>query len=763
MQHRRADSEPNPCRAGWPGVLLGIFFLLAPVPALAEGIRGIVNWNYSHLDSVISDNKGNEVHEELRSFVQLYNLNLQKDIMPLLKLSVGGIVQKNDSDVILINSRQTSVTTLTRPNIDLTLNSQLLNMGAGFNRVNTESTTSGLRLPTMVSDAYRGYIGWKPSELPTLDLMMTRTNNYDKERALENMTTDQVSLFSRYDPTKTIQLQYKGSTVDTRDRINGVDTTINSNGGRITYDDRFFKDRVTVSSYYDVNYSSIETIASSGTGSVKAPVLAFEGLFALTTLPEHDPLHPMVPTPFLIDNDVAGTNNNAINIGSAPYTTVPQQDTSPRNIGLRFGTLMEMNNLVVYVYSLNNTGVPTYLNSSPTGLVPNQFKWDIYLSTDNQTWRLYQTMSSAPYEPVAALPGVGRFELSMPAVKTQYIKVVVSPLTLTGDAFLFPIVAVTELQAFMELAASEVQRKSRGMNQTLSLYTKFTLLDNPNLYYDISYLLFESSSGASTLRRSTLSNGLSLSHRFNQVFSGVVRTERLDANEPAPLVNSVTYNTTASVQAVPLPTLRHTAAYGFNLRETPTGRTNTNSLYLTNSADLYRNITAFLNAGWSLVDQETNQTNKTSTYAYGINLMPRKTLTMTLSATSEVSTQSGGGFADYSLVTRRQDGSIAYIPFSTLYLTAGISKIVQPTFHDTTKNYGINWSPFPGGALQFGFSYNESLSSRDNALIKITQPSLRWTIARWASLDASYYVSDSSSTQGSILTRGTTVNFNAIF
>jgi hypothetical protein len=225
----------------------------------------------------------------------------------------------------------------------------------------------------------------------------------------------------------------------------------------------------------------------------------------------------------------------------------------------------------------------------------------------------------------------------------------------------------------------------------------------------------------------------------------------------------VTYNATASVQATPLPTLRHTVAYGLSILETQTGRTNTNSLYLTNNADLYTNITAFLNAGWSIVDQETNQKNKTSTYSYGINLMPRKTLTMTLSATDEVSTQSGGAFADYTLVTRRQDGSIAYIPFSTLYLTVGISKIVQPSFHDMTKSYGVNWSPFPGGALQFNFSYNESLSSRDNALIKITQPSVRWTIARWAALDASYYVSDSSSTQGRILTRGTTVNFNALF
>jgi hypothetical protein len=124
---------------------------------------------------------------------------------------------------------------------------------------------------------------------------------------------------------------------------------------------------------------------------------------------------------------------------------------------------------------------------------------------------------------------------------------------------------------------------------------------------------------------------------------------------------------------------------------------------------------------------------------------------------------SGGGFAEYSLVTRRRDGSIAYTPFSTLYLILGISKIVQPTFRDTTKSYGVNWSPFPGGALQFNFSYNESLSSRNDALIKTTQPSMRWTIARWASMDASYYITDSSSDQGSILTRGTSVNFNALF
>jgi hypothetical protein len=168
-------------------------------------------------------------------------------------------------------------------------------MGAGFNRVATESIASGVRGPTLLSDAYRGYLGWKPSELPTLDLALTRSNSYDKDRVSQDTGTDHVALSSRYEPLKGLELQYQASATDTRDRIGDLETEVLAQSGRISYVDRFFHDRVALSSQYDAGHSTIETASGSGTGAVLFPVFAFDGIFATSNSPNFVQL---VSTPF---------------------------------------------------------------------------------------------------------------------------------------------------------------------------------------------------------------------------------------------------------------------------------------------------------------------------------------------------------------------------------------------------------------------------------------------------------------------------------
>jgi hypothetical protein len=340
---------------------------------------------------------------------------------------------------------------------------------------------------------------------------------------------------------------------------------------------------------------------------------------------------------------------------------------------------------------------------------------------------------------------------------------VVSPLLPVGEAVLFPVVAVTELQAFLSKSAAEVQRKTSGMNQALSVYTKVNLLNSPGLFYDFSYFAFESSSGGSSVRRAITSNGLSLSHRFNPILSGAARAERVDGSEPLPTGNTVAYNYNASLQATPLPTLRHSLAYGAGIRETLTGRTTTNSLFISNSAEIYANVSAFLNAGQSVGTLETGQKSEATTYSYGIGLAPIKTLTVDLSASDQETTQTGGGLPETSVISRRQDASATYMPFSTLYLTAGVSRLSQDTLRSTIESYGVNWSPFPGGALQFNFSYGETLNDRDNSISRTTQPSARWTISRRALMSASYLSTENISDLGRSTTTVVAVNFRAIY
>lgn len=737
-------------RGRWLISFVGVFFLLIPKTVCADSIKGTVDLTYSLLDTSSKDTAGTDTKQEIRSILQLYSLNMDKDIFPMLKLSAGVTLQKADADVIENDSRNSSTTIVTRPYIDLKLNNPMLYMGVGFNQVINESIASGVRGPTLLSDVYHGYVGWKPSELPTVDVTLFSSNTYDRDRTSQNVYTDQVALASRYEPVKGLQLQYLGNATNTEDRIHDSETKILENSGRISYMGRAFQDRVTFSAQYDLGRSTIETITSGASTTVPFQVFAFDGLYAASSVPS---VVSLVSTPFLIDNDLNGTNNNAVNIGSAPFTAPPPQDTSPRNIGMKFGASKEVNTLLVWV----NSGT-SYLSS----VVAASFSWAVYTSPDNLNWSLYQTISPAPYESNAALPGVGQFELSFPNVKTQYIKVVVSPLQPVGEAVLFPVIAVTELQAFLSKSSADVQGKTVGTNQALSLYTKVNLLNDPALFYDFSYYTLESSSGGDVVRRSTMSNGLSLSHRFSRIFLGAARAERVDDSESTSTGNSVTYNYNASLQATPLPTLRHSLAYSVSIREATTGRTTTNSLFSGNTAELYKDVNVFLNAGLSVGTLETGQESQGTTYSYGIGLQPAKSLTLSLSASDQVTTQTGGGLPETTTTTRIQDAGMAYSPFSTLYLTAGISRVVQDALRYTTQTYGVNWSPFPGGALQFSFIYTEDLNGQDNSITKTTRPSMRWTISRWASATVSYLDTESFSDLGRTTTRVISFNFRAM-
>ena len=63
----------------------------------------------------------------------------------------------------------------------------------------------------------------------------------------------------------------------------------------------------------------------------------------------------------------------------------------------------------------------------------------------------------------------------------------------------------------------------------------------------------------------------------------------------------------------------------------------------------------------------------------------------------------------------------------------------------TTQNYGLNWSPFPDGALQFRFNYNENLTSGGGQKDRTINPGLRWNITRHSYLDLSYQMIKSTS------------------
>ena len=77
--------------------------------------------------------------------------------------------------------------------------------------------------------------------------------------------------------------------------------------------------------------------------------------------------------------------------------------------------------------------------------------------------------------------------------------------------------------------------------------------------------------------------------------------------------------------------------------------------------------------------------------------------------------------------------SVSYRPVSTLYFFFSYRlEELRDGSDRFLRNYSVSWSPFPGGALQILFRFDESFNSEFEALSRISSPRIRWNITdRW--------------------------------
>ncbi len=107
---------------------------------------------------------------------------------------------------------------------------------------------------------------------------------------------------------------------------------------------------------------------------------------------------------------------------------------------------------------------------------------------------------------------------------------------------------------------------------------------------------------------------------------------------------------------------------------------------------------------------------------------------------------------------------MSYNPWSTVYLFSSIGVVSQKDMKTSkVQNYAGTWSPFPGGALQFNFSYNENLRSEDNGRDTIITPSIRWKIIQRTFLDISYLILKSESTSQTTESKSFNANLKMFF
>lgn len=703
--------------------LLVLLFVVLIWPRVAnaqgifQGFSALLEFDYTFFSSKTTDASGVTTKFNTSTYNPRLTLSVNTDIFPKLNLNAGGVFEKNIS--ILSTEDERTKTTLTRfrPYIYLTLKDPLYEASIGYNRKEDSTETTGSPKLTLINDDYLATLKWRPEGFPSIETQFERTNTYDEKRKVQDTTKDYISVLSRYS-YQGLDVRYQGTYTDTDDKVGHLDTQDMLHSAWLSYSNSFFDRRVSVSTTYNINYEQIKTSTSAsgagGTVSVQ--------LFPLAGLSINDnTITPLTlpPNPALIDGNL--TASAGINIGLPPLGG----DTRVRNMGLDFFLPTEVNKLLVWI--------DRDLSSAPA--IANFFSWDIYISSDNLNW----THHAGPINPAPFGPFQNSFEIDFANVTTRYIRVLTRPLNpAVPGASSFPNIFITELQSFLRQPVGGTPgKKSLTIHRTTQNYyfdAKVRILDIPTLFYELDYFYTRIDPGGQL--RYTVSNGFSGNYRFSEVFSARARVAREDGEEEKERRSAWIYD--AALEATPLRTLTNRLVFS-GRDETIGGKhSNNNSIILYNTAELYKGLDINLNIGQNFSKDASGMRTNETDFQILATIIPHPTLNMTLDYKYSIINQSGGTNSSGSGNMQTGEFIFSYRPFRTLFVVATIdlsTTINQKTL--VTQNYGFNWSPFPDGALQFRFFYNENLTT-GGIKERIINPGVRWNITKRSYLDVSY-------------------------
>ena len=686
---------------------------------MADALSGVIDETYNSLSSTTKDaTTGQTVKSDSVTYQQRYTFLVDKTIFPKLTFVATGVFEKDVTNQKQTGQEQvTSTTTKFLPNATLTLQDPLYTAGVGFYLNEQRQAATQTPTVTLVNEDYRAFFSWRPAGLPFFDLIYDHIDTYDLSHSSTNVVNDNVSLVSHYF-YRGFDFRYFGTYLEANDELHDVDTINVTHNATGAYNNAFLGGRLLFGTSYNVIYNDVTTTTAGAGGTVNVQAFPFSGLSSLSDTPA---LGAVGLNPALVDGNL--TASAGIDIGLPSLGGNLQQ----RNIGLDFLNPVQVNDLQVWV------------DRTLTPAVAASFSWDIYTSADNLTWTLVQTVFPATFGAFQ-----NRFDIQFAGAKTRFIKVVVRPLaaTVTG-ASNFPNIFVTELQAFVAQTVQQSStQKLSSRSEVSSTTARYSVFNSPLLYYESSYFFNKSSSTG--LETSTLSNGFSSNYRFNSVLTGTGRFAWETGEQQNERRNAYLYN--ASVMATPLPTLTDSLVFS-GRDETIGGKSqDTQSLFLNNTARLYKGLDVNLNAGRITSTNVDGTKLQSNTITMATNVIPHRTMTWTFAYTYTNTDHSGPGTPSTSTLTEQQTVTCAYTPFRTMYLFASLQRIDQTGQRVfTAQNYGLNWSPFPDGALQFRFSYTEQITPSAAQSTKIISPGVRYKINARSFLDLSYQSTESTS------------------
>lgn len=735
---------------------LACLFLIAPVVAFADGISGYAEYNYSLLDSNTTDLTGKSMTKN-SSFNQRYSLTLDKNIFPTLRFSAVGSFEKNAADSDTNGLSSTSSSSRINTTSDLAYSNGPFNSGAGFSRRQETSKNNGSSSSTIFFDSYNGRFGWKPEDLPSLDLIYSTFNNYDEHRTAQDSTATTLTLSSRYKPHETVDMNYSANYSTLDSRLAGLESQSLNQSLRTSYNDILFKDRISVSTSYNIATQDTTTRNNGGGINAGNSLLPLSQktinqlFFATSALTDNAATTPALGGP---QNQNSATSVVDTVISAATLTPIRnnvgiKSNFSAVNIIRMPVTISAIAGHIISPQDYADTTNAFGLNNAATSKVK------VYQSSafDGTNWKLLPAAAvsfGALSNPLTGTLADGfEIKLGETVPATTIIKVEIESVqSITINAFIQKI-ALAAPEAYLQDTTPLLPGQSKSSSQISGLFDlnlKARLLNIPTIFYDIGFNLDHTKSDSQDLTyRYSVVNGLSLNHRFSSILSTSARLAREDAEDPVAGPRS-SNSASISLSAQPLPTLTQSVNYGYRQEKDAGVTKNTHSANLSNSAELYRGISLSLTGGGSMSSDTTGTDQKSLTVTTGLNMQPHKTLSINLSATDSRAWSASAAKPETFSATQTGDLSVTFNPLPSIYLFGSYTINAQTSRKtQTAQSVGGSWAPFRGGALLLNTSYRESIDNNGNKDSAIVQ-SLRWNIRSGWFLDVSYLISKDTTT-----------------
>jgi hypothetical protein len=489
--------------------------------ALGDGWSARLEPSYTNADTTTREANGAESRTHSSDFTQRYRLGLAQELAPLLHLDLNGYYEWHLGDTTTDGARTSLDSKTWNGDARLSLGNPTLSGSLGYTRQQQGSSTSTtgqvFRTPDVVREAYTGFVGWHPADLPALDLRASHTNNYDTARQSTDTTVDDLGISARYEPSRTTDLRYMAHFTNSNDHLRLLEQREISNAAAASWTDRLLDDRLAASATYNVQTRTSRTISRGGAAAIATVQPALRGLSTVEQFPTPERTSLVdKDNPALVDGATAATSaSTGIDLGFGPALS---GDTGAREMGLQLtGATQPVNLFYLWV---DRTLPPEVVST---------FQLEVYQSSDGAIWtRVDLTSPPQGGPPVQFSVLDDRFEIAFVQTTAPYVKVVTRPLSpaVTTDAQ-FTNIRVTELQALQAVAASAAARDTTSTSGNLSGAAKYRLTrGGPNLSYDFSGYLSHADGPRYAY---SIVNGLSGGQRVWRIVELSGRVERADS------------------------------------------------------------------------------------------------------------------------------------------------------------------------------------------------------------------------------------------